>query len=51
MAQNNSDYLHSLECGYTIKVPHLTSIDEMVENNIKRLIKEKQQKETNITNG
>lgn len=48
MAQNNSDYLHSLECGWTIKVPHLTSIDEMVENNIKKLIKEKQK---NINNG
>jgi hypothetical protein len=48
MAQNNSDYLHSLECGYTIKVPHLTNIDEMVENNIKKLIKDKQK---NINNG
>ena len=48
MAQNNSDYLHSLECGYTIRVPNLTSIDEMVENNIKKLIKEKQK---NINNG
>lgn len=48
MAQNNPDYLHSLECGYTIKVPHLTNIDEMVENNIKKLIKDKQK---NINNG
>lgn len=48
MAQNNSDYLHSLECGYTIRVPNLTSIDEMVENNVKKLIKEKQK---NINNG
>jgi len=42
MARNNSDYLHSLECGYTIKIPNLSSIDEMVENNVKKLIKEKQ---------
>lgn len=48
MAQNNSDYLHSLECGYTIRVPNLTNIDKMVENNIKKLIKEKQK---NINNG
>ena len=48
MAQNNSDYLHNLECGYTIRVPNLTSIDEMVENNVKKLIKEKQK---NINNG
>ena len=48
MAQNNSDYLHSLECGYTIRVPNLTSIDELVENNVKKLIKEKQK---NINNG
>ena len=48
MAQNNPNYLHSLECGYTIKVPNLTSIDEMVENNIKELIKKKQK---NINNG
>ena len=47
MAQNNSDYLHSLEYGYTIRVPHLTAIDEMVENNIKKLIKEKQQNNNN----
>ena len=48
MAQNNSDYLHSLKCGYAIRVPNLTSIDLMVENNIKELIKEKQK---NINNG
>lgn len=48
ISQNNSDYLHSLECGYTIRVPNLTSIDEMVENNVKKLIKEKQK---NINNG
>ena len=48
MAQNNSDYLRSLECGYTIRVPNLTSIDETVENNIKKLIKDKQK---NISNG
>lgn len=48
MVQNNSDYLHSLECGWTIRVPHLTNIDEMVENNIKKLIKDKQK---NINNG
>jgi hypothetical protein len=48
MAQNNSDYLHSLECGWTIRVPHLTNIDEMVENNIKKLIKDKQRE---INNG
>jgi hypothetical protein len=47
MAQNNSDYLHSLECGYTISVPNLTKIDEMVVNNIKELIKDKQK---NINN-
>jgi hypothetical protein len=47
MTQNNSDYLHSLECGYTIKVQHLTAIDEMVENNIKKLIKEKQKNNNN----
>lgn len=48
MTQNNPNYLHNLECGYTIKVPNLTSIDEMVENNIKELIKKKQK---NINNG
>lgn len=47
MAQNNSDYLHSLECGYTIRVPNLTYIDEMVENNVKELIKEKQKNSNN----
>ena len=48
MTQNNSDYLHNLECGYTIRVPNMTTIDEMVENNVKKLIKEKQK---NINNG
>jgi len=48
MAQNSSEYQHNIECGYTIRVPNLTAIDEMVENNVKRLVKEKQKR---INNG
>ncbi len=49
LAKNNSSYLNSIKNGYAIKIPNMSEISKMVDDNVKRLIKEKQEK-NNITN-
>ena len=48
MAKNNSTFQHYVECGYSIKVPNMSDIEERVNENITKLIKDKQK---NINNG